>query len=49
MRELGLNPTDAYKKCAASSANVIGKFHPHATSGVRCARPFAQDSRSAIR
>src|SRR5262249_7115049 len=34
MRELGLNPTDAYKKCARVVGDVIGKFHPHGDQAV---------------
>src|SRR5215475_6281043 len=46
MRELGLNPTDAYKKCARVVGDVIGKFHPHGDQAfydalVRLAQDFA--------
>jgi topoisomerase-4 subunit A len=46
MRELGLNPGDAYKKCARVVGDVIGKFHPHGDQAVydalvRLAQDFA--------
>jgi topoisomerase-4 subunit A len=46
MRELGLNPTDAYKKCARVVGDVIGKYHPHGDQAVydalcRLAQDFA--------
>src|ERR1700756_4431230 len=47
MRELGLNPQGAYKKCARVVGDVIGKFHPHGDQAVydalvRMAQDFAQ-------
>jgi topoisomerase-4 subunit A len=46
MRELGLSPSDAYKKCARVVGDVIGKFHPHGDQAVydalvRLAQDFA--------
>ena len=46
MRILGLNPTDAYKKCARVVGDVIGKYHPHGDQAVydalvRLAQDFA--------
>ncbi len=46
MRVLGLNPTDAYKKCARVVGDVIGKYHPHGDQAVydalcRLAQDFA--------
>ena len=46
MRELGLSPTDSYKKCARVVGDVIGKFHPHGDQAVydalvRLAQDFA--------
>ncbi len=34
MRELKLNPTEAYKKCARVVGDVIGKYHPHGDQAV---------------
>ncbi len=34
MRELNLNPTSAFKKCARVVGDVIGKFHPHGDAAV---------------
>src|ERR671925_1584124 len=47
MRELKLDPTAAYKKCARVVGDVIGKFHPHGDQAVydalvRLAQDFAQ-------
>src|SRR6059058_1081259 len=47
MRELGLNPAAAFKKCARVVGDVIGKFHPHGDQSVydalvRLAQDFAQ-------
>ncbi len=46
MRELKLDPTSAYKKCARVVGDVIGKFHPHGDQAVydalvRLAQDFA--------
>src|SRR5579872_2115094 len=46
MRELGLNPTAGFKKCARVVGDVIGKFHPHGDQAVydalvRLAQDFA--------
>ncbi|HZA00735.1 MAG TPA: DNA gyrase subunit A, partial [Hyphomicrobiaceae bacterium] len=46
MRELKLDPTAAYKKCARVVGDVIGKFHPHGDQAVydalvRLAQDFA--------
>src|SRR6201984_2979259 len=46
MRELGLNPTAGFKKCARVVGDVIGKFHPHGDQSVydalvRLAQDFA--------
>jgi topoisomerase IV subunit A len=46
MRELKLNPTEAYKKCARVVGDVIGKYHPHGDQAVydamvRLAQDFA--------
>ncbi len=46
MRVLGLNPSDAYKKCARVVGDVIGKYHPHGDQAVydalvRLAQDFA--------
>ena len=47
MRELRLDPTAAFKKCARVVGDVIGKFHPHGDQSVydamvRLAQDFAQ-------
>ena len=47
MRELGLNPQAACKKCARIVGDVMGKFHPHGDQAiyealVRLAQDFAQ-------
>ncbi|MGB3720393.1 MAG: DNA topoisomerase IV subunit A [Proteobacteria bacterium] len=47
MRELGLSPDAAYKKCARVVGDVIGKYHPHGDQAVydalvRLAQDFAQ-------
>src|ERR671932_2083282 len=47
MRQLKLNPGDAYKKCARIVGDVIGKYHPHGDQAVydalvRLAQDFAQ-------
>jgi topoisomerase-4 subunit A len=47
MRELRLDPTSAFKKCARVVGDVIGKFHPHGDQSVydamvRLAQDFAQ-------
>ncbi|MGE3709390.1 MAG: DNA topoisomerase IV subunit A [Hyphomicrobiaceae bacterium] len=34
MRELGLNPTDAYKKCAKIVGEVMGNYHPHGDQAI---------------
>lgn len=34
MRELRLNPTTAFKKCARVVGDVIGKYHPHGDTAV---------------
>jgi len=34
MRQLRLNPTDAYKKCSRIVGDVTGKFHPHGEDAV---------------
>ena len=46
MRQLKLNPTEGYKKCARVVGDVIGKYHPHGDSSVyeamvRLAQDFA--------
>ncbi|MEB3702328.1 DNA topoisomerase IV subunit A [Candidatus Bealeia paramacronuclearis] len=46
MRELRLNPSSGYKKCARVVGDVVGKFHPHGESSiydalVRLAQDFA--------
>ncbi len=46
MRQLKLNPTDAYKKSARVVGDVIGKYHPHGDASVydamvRLAQDFA--------
>ena len=46
MRELGLNPTSGFKKCARVVGDVMGKFHPHGDQSiydalVRLAQDFA--------
>src|ERR1700733_11867989 len=46
MRELGLNPQAAFKKCARVVGDVIGRFHPHGDQAVydalvRLAQDFA--------
>src|SRR6476619_3733199 len=46
MRELGLNPAAAFKKCARVVGDVIGNFHPHGDQAiydalVRLAQDFA--------
>jgi topoisomerase IV subunit A len=46
MRELGLDPTGAFKKCARIVGDVIGKFHPHGDTAaydalVRLAQDFS--------
>jgi topoisomerase-4 subunit A len=46
MRQLKLNPTDAYKKSARVVGDVIGKYHPHGDQSVydamvRLAQDFA--------
>src|SRR6202521_1644800 len=46
MRELGLDPTAGFKKCARVVGDVIGKFHPHGDAAiydamVRLAQDFA--------
>ncbi len=47
MRELRLDPGNAYKKCARVVGDVIGKYHPHGEQAVydamvRLAQDFAQ-------
>ncbi|MGH7068327.1 MAG: DNA topoisomerase IV subunit A [Acetobacteraceae bacterium] len=47
MRQLHLNPTAGFKKCARVVGDVIGKFHPHGDVAVydalvRLAQDFAQ-------
>jgi len=47
MRELKLDPSSGYKKCARIVGDVIGKFHPHGDVAVyealvRLAQDFAQ-------
>src|SRR5580700_5045676 len=47
MRELKLDPSSGYKKCARVVGDVIGKFHPHGEIAVydalvRLAQDFAQ-------
>ncbi|MCB1549496.1 MAG: DNA topoisomerase IV subunit A, partial [Hyphomicrobiaceae bacterium] len=47
MRELGLDPESAYKKCARVVGDVMGKYHPHGDGAiydamVRIAQGFAQ-------
>ncbi|MCB1884179.1 MAG: DNA topoisomerase IV subunit A [Geminicoccaceae bacterium] len=47
MRELGLDPDRAFKKCARVVGDVIGKFHPHGDASVyealvRLAQDFSQ-------
>src|SRR6478609_8801426 len=34
MRQLRLNPVDAYKKCSRIVGDVTGKFHPHGEDAV---------------
>ncbi len=46
MRELGLNPSSGFKKCARVVGDVIGKYHPHGDVAVyetmvRLAQDFA--------
>ncbi len=46
MRELGLNPAAAFKKCARVVGDVMGKYHPHGDSAIydamaRLAQDFA--------
>jgi topoisomerase-4 subunit A len=46
MRQLKLNPTDAFKKSARVVGDVIGKYHPHGDQSVydamvRLAQPFS--------
>lgn len=46
MRELGLNPSSGFKKCARVVGDVIGKYHPHGDVAVyetmvRLAQSFA--------
>ncbi len=46
MRELGLNPAAAFKKCARVVGDVIGKYHPHGDQAIydamaRLAQDFA--------
>ena len=46
MRELGLNPAAAFKKCARVVGDVMGKYHPHGDQAiydamVRLAQDFA--------
>jgi len=46
MRQLKLNPNDAFKKSARVVGDVIGKYHPHGDSAVydalvRLAQPFS--------
>jgi topoisomerase-4 subunit A len=47
MRELRLNPDQAYAKCARIVGDVMGKFHPHGDASiydalVRLAQDFSQ-------
>jgi topoisomerase-4 subunit A len=47
MRELRLNPDQAFKKCARVVGDVIGKYHPHGDAAVydamaRLAQDFSQ-------
>jgi topoisomerase-4 subunit A len=47
MRELRLNPSSGFKKCARVVGDVIGKYHPHGDAAVydtlvRLAQEFAQ-------
>ncbi|MBP0649961.1 DNA gyrase subunit A, partial [Mycobacterium tuberculosis] len=47
MRELRLNPDQAFKKCARVVGDVIGKYHPHGDVAVydamaRLAQDFSQ-------
>src|SRR5579871_6219869 len=47
MRQLRLDPTAGYKKCARVVGDVIGKFHPHGELAVydalvRLAQDFSQ-------
>lgn len=46
MRELGLNPAAAFKKCARVVGDVMGKYHPHGDAAIydamaRLAQDFA--------
>ncbi len=46
MRELGLNPAAAFKKCARVVGDVMGKYHPHGDQAIydamaRLAQDFA--------
>ncbi len=34
MREMKLNPTEGYRKCAAIVGEVMGKFHPHGDQSI---------------
>ncbi len=34
MHEAGLTPDKAYKKCAATVGDVLGKYHPHGDASV---------------
>ena len=50
MRELRLDPTGAYKKCAKVVGDVMGNFHPHGDQAIYDAMVrLAQDSPRAIR
>jgi topoisomerase-4 subunit A len=45
MRQLGLRPDSAFKKCARITGDVMGKYHPHGNLAlydalVRLAQPF---------
>jgi len=47
MREMGIRPNSAFKKCARIVGDVIGKFHPHGDQSVydalvRLAQDFSQ-------
>ena len=46
MREMKLNPTEGYRKCAGIVGEVMGKFHPHGDQSIydalaRLAQDFA--------
>jgi topoisomerase-4 subunit A len=49
MRQLKLDPSSAYKKCARVVGDVIGKYHPHGDQSVYDAMVrLAQDFLAAL-